>query len=268
MPICKFTIIIPTYNNLFLLQNALGYIFSQSNNNYEIIIIDDSNTIDIENYIHSCNYINVIYYHNIPSLGAVKNWNYGLSLATGDYIVLLHHDEYFINNINFFNDCLKSFGDNFDVIVLNPIVKLNNGDIKRQNIPYFIKIMVLKYFKSLLFAVNIIGPTSCIVFKRSKLKYFNEKLKWLVDIDWYYNILKGNKIKIDNTLFIGSIHGHEFQITNSIDIKQTEKEDRKILINYYGRFSKVSFALCLRSIIYKIKSIIFKNQNPIWKKIC
>lgn len=262
-----FSIIIPTYNNRSLLKKTLKSLVPQRSIDFEIIVVDDSTSNIIEDYISRLDLKNLKYYHSVPSLGAVKNWNYGLSLADGKYVILLHHDEYFTESKNFLYNCQNTFEkSDCDAIVVNSFVRFTNGSTREQNIPYHIKSFILSHFPSVLFVSNIIGPTSCVVIKRDLVEPFNEKLKWLVDIDWYYRILKKRRITLVNDLFIGSNHGHEGQITSSINIKETEIADKLELRNFYGKWSIVSFSLILRGMAYFVKRKLFKSLNPIWKK--
>lgn len=263
----QFSIIIPTYNNRSLLKNALKSLVKQRSNDFEILVVDDSANNIIENYVSRLNIKNLKYYHSVPPLGAVKNWNYGLSLAEGKYVILLHHDEYFTESTNFLYNCQSIFENlDCDAIVVNSSVRFTDGSERKQKISHKIKLFMLSHFPSALFVSNIIGPTSCVVIKRDLVEPFNEKLKWLVDIDWYYRILKNRRITLVNDLFIGSIHGHEGQITNSINIKETEIADKFELRNFYGKWSIVSFFLIIRGWAYFVKRKLFKNLNPIWRK--
>ena len=265
--IMHFSIIIPTYNNRSLLKRTLKPLVQQRSIDFEILVVDDSTSNIIESYISRLNIKNLKYYHNLPSFGAVKNWNYGLTLAKGEYIILLHHDEYFMDDRHFLHKCLTRFENSEnDIIIVNSCVNFTDGSARKQKIPYKIKSFILNHFPSMLFVSNIIGPTSCVVIKRDLVEPFNEKLKWLVDIDWYYRIIKNRKIALNNELFIGSIHGHEGQITNSLNIKETGIADQLELRNYYGKWSIVSFALILRSLAYFVKGKLFKDYNPIWGK--
>lgn len=261
------SVVIPTFNNIELLKIAAQSVITQQKAGLEIIVVDDSTNHFIERLIVDMRISSLKYIHNIPPRGAVKNWNFGLSKANGQHIILLHHDEYFIDRNNFLSKCLCIFEDaKCEAIIINSCVNFKDGTLRKQKIPHKIKSLIIRHFPSLLFVSNIIGPTSCVILKKELLKPFNENLKWLVDIDWYYRTLKNRKIVVVNDLFIGSNHGHEGQITNSINIKETEIADQKVLRAFYGKWSIVSCALFLRNILYFLKRNLFKNSNPIWKK--
>ena len=86
-----FTIVIPTYNNLDLFKSAYSSVCKQDFKDYEIIVVDDSDDSSIADYVSSLNNPILIYRHHVPSAGAVNNWNHGLQLASGKYVIVLHH---------------------------------------------------------------------------------------------------------------------------------------------------------------------------------
>ena len=88
-----FSIVIPAYNQLSLLQRALDSVLCQKEADYEIIISDDSSDDKIERYIQELGNTNIRYYHHQQGKGAADNWNHGLQKATGQYLILMHHDE-------------------------------------------------------------------------------------------------------------------------------------------------------------------------------
>lgn len=262
-----FSIIIPTFNNIELFKIAIHSVKTQQKIKFEIIIVDDSTNNNIEMYISEINFSTLKYIHNIPTLGAVKNWNSGLKMAQGKYLILLHHDEYFIDDINLLQNCLAHFQKtNHEAIILNSRVNFRDGRSKKNNIPNFIKNLIIKKTPSLLYSVNIIGPTSCVIFKRNICVPFNEELKWLVDIDWYYRLLKGKKIQIDKNHHIASFHGHENQITQAINIKATEIKDQFVIREHFGKYSSVSVALFIRNCLYFVKNNLRIKNNPFWKE--
>jgi hypothetical protein len=49
---------------------------------------------------------------------------------------------------------------------------------------------------------NFIGPVSSLVIKNNNLPKFDTKLRWLVDVDFYYKLINKKKIKFTDELFI------------------------------------------------------------------
>lgn len=245
------SIILPTYNNYKLFLSAISHILKQVNVTYEIIVVDDSTDNAIEDYCKQVDLYNLSYHHNRPSKGAIGNWNYGLTLAKGDYIILHHHDEYFdnIHHLEIIEQQLKKY----DVVVSNIVVNKKKGI----NVPVLIKRIFLHY-PSLQLFLNMIGPCACVCFKRSDLQLFDENLKWKVDSEWYYRILSGKKIKYLDKDIVMSIHGHKGQITQSIDVEEWNRKDIAYLKIKYVKCLSVRIALDIIPIYKKFKEF-FRN---------
>lgn len=89
------SVIIPVYNTpLDLLKETLTSVFHQTYSNWEICIADGSKHSQIEDMIRSLDIKrNINYIHLSENLGISENTNAALSLATGEFICLLDHDD-------------------------------------------------------------------------------------------------------------------------------------------------------------------------------
>lgn len=253
-----FTIVIPTYNNLDLFKSAYSSVCRQDFKDYEIVVVDDSIDSSIEEYVSSLNDSAVVYRHNIPSAGAVNNWNRGLRLVSGKYVVVLHHDEALEEN-NYLSSLNHIFQEGYDVLVSR--VKVFNGGVLKPNM--FSKI-VMKLFigcPSLLFLCNVIGPCSCVAFSREHITDFDNRLNWLVDVDWYYRLLRGKRRLFLDGLHIDSFNDHEDKITNQIDVKQSEVKDIAVLS------AKYKCHLLLRCCLFINKMVMLYDLKGVIKKL-
>lgn len=243
------SIIVPSYKKIELLSNALNSIIKQQYSDYEIIIVDDTPDNSIEEYCKDLGYSEVRYHHNNPPKGAIDNWNYGLSLAEGNKVILLHHDESFCNDDYLYR--LDKLLDNYDVVISNKKVIVASG-FKKERFPNWIKRPFI-FLKYPLFAINVIGPCACVAFRKEIMQEFDNRMHWKVDIDWYYRILRKAKtiIYIDSEEII-SHHGHEEQITNNINIKEVSAADSKIIKSKYKNI-KVDFCLWIGEVLSKLK---------------
>lgn len=228
-----FSIIIPTYNNLELFKRAVDSVLIQKNVSYEVIVVDDSTNNNIEDYINKTDLLRIRYYHHKPSKGAVANWNFGISLAKGKYIEVLHHDEALTSN-NILWEVKQQFETAHSSAVIASYKVLIGGITKKEHIikkrfrAFFVKHPVL------LFLSNLLGPCACVFIENSNSDSFDEKLNWLVDVDWYYRVLKDRKISLlAPNLFVSSIHGHKGQITESLNTQAEAAKDSQIIISKY-----------------------------------
>lgn len=247
----KFSIVIPAYNNLPLLQRALSSALQQQGVQLEVIVTDDSTMPDIEQYMTTVSDPRLRYVHNQPSLGAVSNWNSGLRMATGEYIILMHHDEALTGT-----DHLLRLQQHLDagaeVVVTNFQVTINGRTKLCRYGPWF-KRLVLRH-PSVLFLVNVIGPCACVAFRRSLYTPFCDDLRWLVDVEWYYRLLLRRRVIYDPTILIHSIYGHKGQITLNIDIMQTFRSDRAILLRRHPQTS-------VRVMLWLYKALILNTKK-------
>jgi glycosyltransferase involved in cell wall biosynthesis len=90
----KITVIIASLNAASTLQRCLDSICSQSQKNYEIVVMDSGSkdgTVDIlERNAHR-----LTYWESEPDKGIYEAWNKALDHATGDWICFLGVDDYF-----------------------------------------------------------------------------------------------------------------------------------------------------------------------------
>lgn len=91
------SIIIPTYNRARYFQLALESALSQTYQNIEIIVVDDSTNFEtyrlIQPYLYHYPYIQ--YYHNRKNIGGALNFIKGYEYSTGEYINFLMDDDIF-----------------------------------------------------------------------------------------------------------------------------------------------------------------------------
>jgi glycosyltransferase involved in cell wall biosynthesis len=217
------SICIPTYNNLKLFQRCLSSVQQQDFTDYEIIVSDDSTNDEIEKYLLTIELKNIKYTRNTPSLGSPLNWNKAMEMASGDYIKILHHDDYFSDK-NSLSKFVNAFTKNPEVAFVFSetliafkkqnlffVNKANNSQLRRlSNEPEF------------LFFRNIIGAPSVTMFRKDKNLVFDSKYKWLVDVAFYIKYLKKYpKYLCIRESLVTVVDGETDQITQSI---ATDKE--------------------------------------------
>jgi len=86
------SVIVTTFNREKYLSKTIESIVEQTYSNIEIIIVDDGSTV---NYAESiCNQFKKCNYYYKPNGGLASARNFGISVATGDYIAFLDDDDY------------------------------------------------------------------------------------------------------------------------------------------------------------------------------
>lgn len=89
----KFSILIPTYNGDKILSDTLRSLFSQSFNNYEIIINDDCSSDNTKKVVESFNDPRIKFFRNVKNLGYSGNLEETRKKATGDIVYLMGQDD-------------------------------------------------------------------------------------------------------------------------------------------------------------------------------
>lgn len=250
------SVIIPAYNQLGLLQQALQSVLQQEGAAFEVIITDDSTEDDIETYIQDLGDNRVHYYHHSQGQSAADNWNHGLSHASGDYIILMHHDEA-MTDTNYLNRICQRMTEGYDIIVSQVRVMIDGKQL-RKHFPSWLKQYALRH-PACLFLFNVIGPCACLAFRRELQQPFDPRLHWFVDVDWYYRLLKEQKeVCYDNSLRIESTHGHAGQITLRIDIMKAFQDDKAVLHQKYDKQSLQCMFWLYQNVILRTKKLLGK----------
>jgi glycosyltransferase involved in cell wall biosynthesis len=93
----KISICIPCYNSSAFLRRCLDSALAVEHPDKEIILIDDASTDETRKIAKD--YAGSIFYsENEKNLGQPANTNRCLARATGDYVVILHSDDYLLPN--------------------------------------------------------------------------------------------------------------------------------------------------------------------------
>jgi GT2 family glycosyltransferase len=84
------SIIIPVYNSIKYTKFCLESIWQHTNGSYEIIVVNNGSNDRTKDYLGQVPKIRAI--HNQENLGFAKAVNQGISVARGDYIIILNND--------------------------------------------------------------------------------------------------------------------------------------------------------------------------------
>ena len=284
------TVLIPSYEYVDGISRIFNHFeLSAYKDGVDIIVFDDSESDKIKNLVHE----NILfksgkiqYQKNDVSLGAVNNWNMLIENAQSDYLFVLHQDECPIDLSFFFN--LKKIIQEHN---MPDLVFLRCAHLVSKNsfAPYFFSRftqLVLKYFPQYLFLRNVIGSPSNIIVRNSVVEKFDNNLQWLVDVDWFFSMLKTNPSWIfAKKLQILSVKDNETSITQSIlsDIKSILLKELKYLKNKHKNlfifrlmkpshifehfFAYIEKLLWYLLKIFSIKAATFtKKKLPNWWK--
>lgn len=190
----KVSICIPAYKQPERLTKALGSLLKQSFTDFEVVITDDSPDNSVENVVKEFKIqLDIKYKKNLERRGSPGNWNEGLRLATGEYIKILHHDDWLTES--------ESLAKYVALLEKNPSADfafsgtLNVGAQGEFRYEHRIKqdqVKNLLQDPTVLFYGNFVGAPSATIYRNKYPIEFDEKLKWLVDIDFYIRYFKHN----------------------------------------------------------------------------
>jgi len=229
------SICIPAYKRIDYLKRLLGSIEIQKFKDFEVIISDDSNDDSVEELLKGFNgKFEIKYFKNEKALGTPANWNNAISKATGEWIKLMHDDDWFDNEHSLEKFALATNNNNkFIFSAYTNKTELTNDTEKK----YFNENSKTTILKNplLLLATNIIGPPSVTLFHNSIKDKYDEGLKWRVDIEYYIrNIRKGIEFTYINELLI-NVGVSESQVTNyCLNVPSVEIPEMYILLSKYG----------------------------------
>lgn len=250
----KVSICIPTYNQPELFERTLQSVLDQDFLDYEIIITDDSPNNLVELIVKKhLPHTKIKYYKNKTLKGPPDNWNEAISKASGEYIKILHHDDWFSQE-NSLSQFVKGLDENpeSDFCFSSTYACNVDGGILRLHSITNKQAKDLQKDGTILFLGNIIGSPSVVIYRRENLEKYDPNMKWLVDIDMYIRALnKTTFIYLKEPLtFTTSISTH--QVTNiSENNKEIELYEYLYLYNKIHSKSQNDLLGQLQKIFYK-----------------
>lgn len=190
----KISICIPAYNQPDSIERLLTSVRNQTFLDYEVVITDDSTTNAVFDVVAQFKDIqNLRYQKNEAPKGPAANWNASIDLATGDYVKIMHHDDWFASE-NSLGEFAKMLDDHPDVdFGFSAANAFDERQVFRfKHLPSAIQLRRLKSNLRCIFDGNFIGAPSATIFRRMIGVRFDQRLQWLVDIDFYMQVLMKN----------------------------------------------------------------------------
>ena len=209
------SICIPAYKNISHLKRLLDSVSTQTLQNYEVIITDDSPDDSVKHFIESYTAIKHLhYYKNQPALGTPENWNESIRRANGTWIKLMHNDDWFASDSSlqtFYDHSLRHKDCKFFFSAFQNITEdTGHKQVVRCNA---YDQAVLKASPLHLFRRVYVGNPSCTFIKRDVGLWYDNRFKFVVDFEYYIRCIR--KLKrwhyIDEVLL--NIGFHSDQVT-------------------------------------------------------
>jgi glycosyltransferase involved in cell wall biosynthesis len=228
------SICIPVFKQPDLLEKLLQSILKQTYKDYEIIVCDDTPDDSIKNLLKAFDLGDKLrYQHNKPALGSPRNWNEAMRLAQGQYIKIMHHDDWFLTD-NALAQMVQTLQQNPEVGALFAASKhyrTDNAMYLRQNKLTKAHCEQLSKNPEELMTNNSLGTPSVLMHKNIRHWQYDEQMQWLVDVDFYAMLFKNTQVCFVETPLIGIGHG-AYRVTDVV----FEKAD--LMLFEYGYFAK------------------------------
>jgi glycosyltransferase involved in cell wall biosynthesis len=266
----RVTVIVPNYNHSIYLQRRLDSIYSQTYENFDVILLDDCSSDNspsiLEKYQKRYPQKTSFYINDANSGSAFSQWSKGISLAQGELIWIAESDDYceadFLEKlIPFFYDrtILLSYAHSIFVDE-----KENQLDFTFET--YLSQINHEKWNNSYVetahnevsFALglkNTIPNVSSVVFRKPTANFSlftnSDWLKMKVCGDWlfYLNIIHGGRIAYCNTT-----HNY-YRIHPASSSKKTHVQDI-----YYQEHEKIA---CAIASLYKVSEEFLRKNHQL-----
>lgn len=183
------SICIPAYKRVNYLKRLIESIIIQDYTDFEVIISDDSDDDSVSKLVNDySDKINTRYFKNEKSLGTPGNWNFAISKAKGQWIKLMHDDDWFASS-----ESLAQFAEQIKEgkqFIFSAYTNCYEDTTRTAEIflPTSVKNSIIKH-PELLFAGNVIGPPSVTMLNRSIIEKYDERFKWFVDLEFYIRVL-------------------------------------------------------------------------------
>lgn len=218
----KVSICIPAYKHIDFLKRCINSVLEQDFLDYEVIITDDSPNNDLEKLVATYNDDRIHYYKNNPALGSPENWNAGLKRARGEYIKILHHDDWFASPQSLRQYISMLDNDQESDIAFSASCDIDENSNRKEHIATQSSLSEIKDNPNILFTGNRLGAPSVCIFRNKKEYLFDPKLKWVVDTEFYIRLIKArNNNFVYTTDILTNIGISQYQITQlcTADIK-------------------------------------------------
>ncbi len=212
------SILLPVYKDFEIINKCIESIITQNYTDFELLVGDDSLSEDVQKMIEVFNDDRIIFLKNTKGLGSIKNTNHLLERATGKYIKVQHQDDIMFSEDSLGDAMRDITKNNYDCYFGKVVVY--HEKLKRVVFRKYCDNLstIIKKNAQVLYGHNYIGSPSNFIFKANLKEYFNENLKYYVDVDYYIKIISKSK-KLGNGVdyLTLSIHARKYQISKDVE---------------------------------------------------
>lgn len=280
----KVSVCIPSYNSCREVKRLLDSLAIQSFHDYDIIISDDSTNDKIEMLVNEYDFKDMTYKHNNAPKGSPENWNAAVEMATGEYVKIMHHDDWFsrADSLALFVEKMEN-NPNADFCFSNCNAILD--DLTGESYRHIVGSEFMNELRQNPYAIfphNHIGAPSVTMFRRKAFCRFDKKIKYVVDILFYISILKNNSFfchipeclinitsrganQVTNQCLTREIQLYEWfylysVISNEVELNVSQKSFLKALLKQYNVTDQYFFKEMNLKLPEFTRQVIFSNK--------
>jgi glycosyltransferase involved in cell wall biosynthesis len=187
------SICIPTYKRAGLFQKLLDSILIQTYRDTEILVNDNSPDDSIEAVVKAYSgKLTISYVRNEPPLSAVDNCRAVVRRAAGEWIKIMHDDDWFAapDALRLFADAAVYCGKDFIFCASNQVY-LESGKMEEEHLTLQKKAMLEDSVLSLFYG-NVIGHPSVVMHKKDASIEYDPQFNWVLDIDFYLRYIQAH----------------------------------------------------------------------------
>jgi glycosyltransferase involved in cell wall biosynthesis len=263
----EISICIPAYKQPANLRRLLESIEIQNFQDFEVIITDDSSDDCLLEVINDKSWsFRIQHFRNKTALGSPGNWNSAISKAVGNWVKLMHHDDWFEdeNSLqNFFDATLEQPNAKFFYCstLIYDTITLEKFLYK----PSLERIVNLKSQPAGLFHANVIGAPTTTFIHKDACKLYDTNLIWLVDIEYYIRMMQQFGItKIEKPLIVTSAKQAHQLTTLLLNNKEVEISENLYCYNkFQSTFNKANRAIFIQKILFLLQHFEVKSIDEI-----
>lgn len=211
----KVSICVPAYGNPEGIRRLLESIKAQRYQDYEVVVTDDSPDESVCEEVRRAGIPALRYQKNRVRLGASGNWNEAVRLAKGEYIKMMHHDDWFADRDSLERfaglleenpDALLAFSGTWQVTLPEGSRMSGGGSAPgeggvsektagAEGVERFARSITAEHEALIrqdwrnLFLGNYIGAPSATIYRRNPETY-EEGLTWVMDMEYYMRLLR------------------------------------------------------------------------------
>ncbi len=210
------SVCVPAYKREVYLERLLQSISIQTFSGYEVIISDDSPDDSVKNLADQYkDKLPIIYSKNTPSAGTPANFNIAMLKANGEWIKIMHDDDWFAsgNSLQKFADAALKTTSDFIFSACNNIYSASGKQVHEYSTGW--KNRMLNNPLNLLY-LNTIGHPSVTMHRKDDAILYDLQFRWVSDVDFYIRYFTKHPGYTYIPEMLINIGIDETQVTNSL----------------------------------------------------